>query len=117
MQHHHAHIASCMAENHLDGKVIGFALDGTGYGTDGKIWGGEVLVADYAGFERAAHFEYVAMAGGEAAIREPWRMAISYLWHHFGRDFISKDLRFFANAIRDRSNLFAKRCQRRLTRR
>ena len=94
VQHHHAHIASCMAENHLDGKVIGFALDGTGYGTDGKIWGGEVLVADYAGFERAAHFEYVAMAGGEAAIREPWRMAISYLWHHFGRDFISQDLAF-----------------------
>ena len=98
VQHHHAHIASCMAENHLDGKVIGFALDGTGYGTDGKIWGGEVLVADYAGFARAAHFEYVAMAGGEAAIREPWRMAISYLWHHFGRDFISKDLTF----LRDR---------------
>ena len=94
VQHHHAHIASCMAENHLDGKVIGFALDGTGYGTDGHIWGGEVLVADYAGFERAAHFEYVAMAGGEAAIREPWRMAISYLWHHFGRDFIPRDLAF-----------------------
>ena len=94
VQHHHAHIASCMAENHLDGKVIGFSLDGTGYGTDGHIWGGEVLVADYAGFERAAHFEYVAMAGGEAAIHEPWRMAISYLWHHFGRDFISRDLAF-----------------------
>ena len=94
VQHHHAHIASCMAENHLDGKVIGFALDGTGYGTDGHIWGGEVLVADYAGFERAAHFEYVAMAGGEAAIREPWRMAISYLWHHFGGDFIARDLAF-----------------------
>jgi hydrogenase maturation protein HypF len=94
VQHHHAHIASCMAENHLDGKVIGFALDGTGYGTDGHIWGGEVLVADYAGFERAAHFEYVAMAGGEAAIREPWRMAISYLWHHFGREFIAGDLAF-----------------------
>ena len=97
VQHHHAHIASCMAENHLDGKVIGFALDGTGYGTDGKIWGGEVLVADYAGFERAAHFEYVAMAGGEAAIREPWRMAVSYLWHHFGRDFVSQDLAFLRN--------------------
>jgi hydrogenase maturation protein HypF len=94
VQHHHAHIASCMAENKLDGNVIGFALDGTGYGTDGHIWGGEVLVTDYRGFERAAHFEYVAMAGGEAAIREPWRMAISYLWHHFGRDFIARDLAF-----------------------
>ncbi|MBS1851041.1 MAG: carbamoyltransferase HypF [Acidobacteria bacterium] len=86
VQHHHAHIASCMAENHLEGKVIGLALDGTGYGTDGKIWGGEVLVADYAGFERAAHLEYVPMPGGEAAIRDPWRMAIGYLAHHFGEE-------------------------------
>ncbi|MGB9206297.1 MAG: carbamoyltransferase HypF [Terriglobales bacterium] len=81
VQHHHAHVASCMAENGLDGKekVIGFALDGTGYGTDGHIWGGEVLLADYVGFERAAHLAYVPMPGGEAAIREPWRMALSYL--------------------------------------
>ncbi|HYX68769.1 MAG TPA: carbamoyltransferase HypF [Terriglobales bacterium] len=88
VQHHHAHIAGCMAENHLDGRVIGFALDGTGYGSDGRIWGGEVLVADYAGFERAAHFAYVPLPGGAAAIREPWRMAVSYLAHHFGRDFL-----------------------------
>jgi hydrogenase maturation protein HypF len=84
VQHHHAHIASCMAENHLDGKVIGFALDGTGYGSDGRIWGGEVLVAGYADFERAAHLEYVPLPGGAAAIREPWRMALSYLAKHFG---------------------------------
>ena len=88
VQHHHAHIASCMAENHLEGRVIGFALDGTGYGTDGKIWGGEVLIAGYADFERAAHFEYVPLPGGAAAIREPWRMAVSYLAHHFGREFL-----------------------------
>jgi hydrogenase maturation protein HypF len=88
VQHHHAHIASCMAENHLDDRVIGFALDGTGYGTDGTIWGGEVLVAGYENFERAAHFEYVPLPGGAAAIREPWRMAVSYLAHHFGRDFL-----------------------------
>jgi hydrogenase maturation protein HypF len=83
VQHHHAHVASCMAESGLDGKekVIGFALDGTGYGTDGHIWGGEVLLADYAGFERAAHLAYVPMPGGEAAIREPWRMGLSYLTH------------------------------------
>ena len=81
VQHHHAHVASCMAENGLNGRVIGFALDGTGYGTDGHIWGGEVLLADYARFERAAHLEYVPMPGGEAAIREPWRMALSYLRH------------------------------------
>jgi hydrogenase maturation protein HypF len=91
VQHHHAHIASCMAENHLDGRVIGFAMDGTGYGTDGKIWGGEVLVAGYEDFERAAHFEYVALPGGAAAIREPWRMAVSYLAHHFGREFLKLD--------------------------
>jgi len=88
VQHHHAHIASCMAENHLEDRVIGFALDGTGYGTDGRIWGGEVLLADFCGFERAAHLAYVAMPGGEAAIREPWRMAVSYLVHHFGSDVV-----------------------------
>ncbi|MGB6251443.1 MAG: carbamoyltransferase HypF [Terriglobales bacterium] len=94
VQHHHAHIASCMAENHLDGRVIGFALDGTGYGTDGKIWGGEVLVGGYKDFERAAHFEYVPLPGGAAAIREPWRMAVSYLAQHFGRDFLKLDIPF-----------------------
>ena len=92
VQHHHAHIASCMAENHLEGRVIGFALDGTGYGADGHIWGGEVLIAGYESFERAAHFEYVPMPGGEAVIREPWRMAVSYLAHHFGREFLSLDI-------------------------
>ncbi len=84
VQHHHAHIASCMAENHLEGCVIGLALDGTGYGTDGCIWGGEVLLADYEDFARAAHFRYVPMPGGAAAIHEPWRMAVSYLWQRFG---------------------------------
>jgi len=94
VQHHHAHIASCMAENHLDGKVIGFALDGTGYGTDQKIWGGEVLVTDYHDFDRAAHFAYVALPGGEAAIREPWRMAVSYLSHYFGNGFLALPIPF-----------------------
>ena len=86
VQHHHAHIAACMAENHLDGKVIGMALDGTGYGTDGAIWGGEALVADYAGFERAGHLEYLPLPGGAAAIHEPWRMAVSYLAKHYGKN-------------------------------
>ena len=94
VQHHHAHIASCMAENHLEGRVIGFALDGTGYGADGTIWGGEVLIAGYEDFERAAHFEYVPLPGGAAAIREPWRMAVSYLTHHFGREFLKVDIPF-----------------------
>jgi len=94
VQHHHAHIASCMAENHLDGAVIGLALDGTGYGTDGHIWGGEVLIADYEKFTRAAHLDYVPLPGGEAAIHEPWRMAVSYLAHTFGPDFHEKRLPF-----------------------
>jgi hydrogenase maturation protein HypF len=84
VQHHHAHIASCMAENHLRGPVIGVAFDGTGFGTDGKIWGGEFLVADFAGFTRRAHFRYIPLPGGDAAVRQPWRMALSYLRDAFG---------------------------------
>ena len=83
VQHHHAHVAACMAENHLREKVIGVAFDGTGYGTDGRIWGGEFLVADLGGFERRAHFRYVTMAGGDQAVREPWRAALSYLMETF----------------------------------
>ena len=79
VQHHHAHIASCMAEHGLTEPVIGVALDGSGYGTDGALWGGEFLVADLRSFERAAHLRYVPLPGGEAAIREPWRMALSHL--------------------------------------
>jgi len=86
VQHHHAHIASCMAENHLTEPVIGIALDGTGYGTDGQIWGGEILVADFQGFERAAHLAYVPIPGGDLAVREPWRMAASHLHAAFGED-------------------------------
>jgi hydrogenase maturation protein HypF len=79
VQHHHAHIASCLADNRVGGPVIGVAFDGTGYGTDGTIWGGEFLIADLAGFERAGHFAPVPMPGGAAAIRQPWRMAAVYL--------------------------------------
>ena len=95
VQHHHAHIASCMAENHLEGRVIGFALDGTGYGTDGRIWGGEVLLADYVDFKRASHLAYVPLPGGATAIREPWRMAVSHLWASFGPDLLNLPIPFF----------------------
>jgi len=87
VQHHHAHIASCMAENHLEGDVIGVAFDGTGYGPDGAIWGGEFLVAGYAAFERRGHLRYVPLAGGDAAIREPWRAALAYCQDTFGAAF------------------------------
>jgi len=86
VQHHHAHIASCMAENHLRGKVIGVAFDGTGYGGDGQIWGGEFMVADYVGFERRAHFRYVPLAGGDTAVRQAWRPALSWLREAFGNN-------------------------------
>jgi hydrogenase maturation protein HypF len=92
VQHHHAHIASCMAEHGLEGPVIGVAFDGLGYGPEGTIWGGEFLVAGLAGYERRAHLRYVPMAGGDLAIRQPWRMALSYLRDTFGKDPISLGL-------------------------
>ena len=77
VQHHHAHLASCMAENGLNGKVMGVCFDGTGYGDDGMIWGSEFMVCDYTGFERYGHFSYIPLPGGEAAVREPWRVALA----------------------------------------
>lgn len=79
VQHHHAHLAACMAENNLNDTTIGIIMDGTGYGTDSSIWGGEVLIGDYTNFERFAHFENMQLPGGDAAIKSPWRTAISYL--------------------------------------
>ena len=114
VQHHHAHIASCMAENHLDGRVIGFALDGTGFGTDGNIWGGEVLIASYKDFERAAHFEYVPMPGGAAAIHEPWRMAVSYLVHHFGNEFRKLNLPFLEEVPASKLDVLLQALDRRI---
>jgi hydrogenase maturation protein HypF len=82
VQHHHAHIASCMLENSLppDKRVIGVAFDGTGYGDDGAIWGGEFLLADYRGYTRVSHLRYVPLPGGDTAIRKPARTALAYLW-------------------------------------
>jgi hydrogenase maturation protein HypF len=85
VQHHHAHIVSCMAENGVRETVIGVALDGAGYGTDGKIWGGEFLVADSASFRRCAQLRNILLAGGDAAVRQPWRAAVAYLRDTFGR--------------------------------
>jgi hydrogenase maturation protein HypF len=84
VQHHHAHIASCMAEHGLDGRVIGVAWDGTGFGSDGTIWGGEFLAADYVGFDRCARLRPVLLAGGDSGVREPWRVARACLLDTFG---------------------------------
>ena len=95
IQHHHAHIASCMAEHKLDEKVIGVALDGTGYGDDGNIWGGEFLLCDLNDYSRIAHFEYIPLPGGDMAAEEPWRMAISCLYKIYGKDFTKLKLSLF----------------------
>jgi hydrogenase maturation protein HypF len=86
IQHHYAHIGSVMAEHGLNRKVIGVAFDGTGYGTDGNLWGGEFLIADIDGFERAGQFKYIPLPGGEAAIREPWKTAASYVLEATGNE-------------------------------
>jgi hydrogenase maturation protein HypF len=87
VQHHHAHIASCLAEHKAKGPVIGVAFDGTGFGTDAAIWGGEFLLADYKDFQRLGHLEYVPLPGGAAAIKRPYRMALSYLYTLLDADF------------------------------
>lgn len=79
IQHHYAHVASIMAEKGIKNKVIGVSFDGTGYGTDGNLWGGEFLIADIKGFERVGHLKYIPLPGGEKAVREPWRIALSYI--------------------------------------
>lgn len=84
VQHHHAHIAACMAENGETGKAIGVAFDGTGYGTDGNSWGSEFMIADLSGFERFAHLNYIQLPGGDRAVREPWRIALSLLVQAYG---------------------------------
>jgi hydrogenase maturation protein HypF len=95
VQHHHAHVAACLADNSWgldDGAVIGVALDGTGYGEDGTIWGGEWLVGGYRGFRRAAHLEYLPLPGGDAAIRQPWRIAAAYVYALLGGEAVPETL-------------------------
>jgi len=92
VQHHHAHIVSCLVENKVEGPVIGVALDGTGYGTDGTIWGGEFLLTDWRCFQRVGHLEYVPLPGGEAAIKKPYRMALGYLYTLLGENFSLESL-------------------------
>jgi len=95
IQHHHAHIVSCMAENGLDEKVIGISLDGTGFGSDGNIWGGEFMINDLKEFTRFTHFDYIPMPGGDKSIEEPWRMAFSYIYKYLGESFDYNSLPLF----------------------
>ena len=92
VQHHHAHVASCMAEQRLDGEVLGVAWDGAGYGSDGQIWGGEFLIASYEGFTRFAHLRPFRLPGGEAAMREPSRSAAAVLWETMGEQMLAHQL-------------------------
>lgn len=97
VQHHHSHLASVLAENGLDQKVIGVIYDGTGLGTDGKIWGSEFFIADFEGFERVSHFGYVPIPGGDIATKEPWRIALSYLHKAFGINLLNLKIPFVKN--------------------
>jgi hydrogenase maturation protein HypF len=112
VQHHHAHVAACMAEHQLDGPVIGLAFDGTGFGADRTVWGGEVLVADYGGYRRAAHLTAVPMPGAAAAVTAPWRMALAYLNHTFGPSLWDLDLPLMRCVDRAKAQIVAKMCVR-----
>lgn len=105
VQHHHAHIVSCMAEYGLDEKVIGISLDGTGFGTDGNTWGGEFFVADTGSFERFSHFDYIPMPGGDKVAEEPWRMAFSYLFRYFGNTLDYDSIPVFSSIDRQKLKL------------
>ena len=112
VQHHHAHIASCMAEHSLQGHTIGIALDGTGYGVDGRVWGGEVLIASYTDFERFGHLRYVAMPGSSAAIHQPWRMAFGHLLASLGDGAMAPEIRSYLGASEKETRLLARMVQR-----
>ncbi|HEX9022802.1 MAG TPA: carbamoyltransferase HypF [Geobacteraceae bacterium] len=112
VQHHHAHMAACMAENGLEKETLGVVFDGIGYGLDGTIWGGEFLLGDFRTFRRAAHFRTVPMPGGDAAVKEPLRMVISYLHDVCGNDFYNLPVPCLAEVTERDRKLFQKMLER-----
>ena len=114
VQHHHAHIVSCMAENNIEGEVIGVAYDGTGFGEDGNTWGGEILITNEKKFLRKAHLNYMAMIGGDMAAKEPYRMAFALLYDAFGKDFLNMDIPFLKNMDKTKQNFFLKMVQKKI---
>jgi hydrogenase maturation protein HypF len=114
VQHHHAHMASCMAENRLDEDVIGVIFDGAGFGFDGNIWGGEFLLGNYRAFQRSGHFRYVPLPGGDAAARETHRMAIAYLYDSYGEGLFDHSLPVLGALEEKEKKLFLAMLQRRI---
>ena len=114
VQHHHAHIASVIAEHGLSGPVIGVAADGTGYGTDGAVWGCEIMTADLLDFERRAHLRYIPLPGGEQAVRQPWRMAAAYLAQAYGEAFLQLNIPFVKQLDRAKWHVLSQMMERNL---
>jgi len=114
VQHHFAHMVSCLAENGERGPAIGLTFDGLGYGTDGCFWGGEFLVGDYGSFQRKAHFEYVPMPGAAAAIQNPWRMALSYVYTFLGKEGVMKYLPLLAKSKEEKISLLLKQIDQKI---
>jgi hydrogenase maturation protein HypF len=112
VQHHHAHLAACMAENSLDDNVIGVIFDGTGYGKDGTIWGGEFFVGGYDSYRREGHLTPVPLPGGDTAVRQPWRMAIAYLYQTLGEAVFTLDHPVVRQLPKSEMKLFARMLQK-----
>jgi hydrogenase maturation protein HypF len=114
VQHHHAHIASVLAEHGLTGPVIGVAADGTGYGTDGAIWGCEIMIADLLDFQRLMHLAYVPLPGGDQAVHQPWRVAAAYLAQAYGDAFLALDIPFVNNLDRPKWHVLSQMISKKL---
>jgi hydrogenase maturation protein HypF len=114
VQHHHAHIASCMAENGTEEPVIGLAFDGTGYGTDGNTWGSEFMVCDYREFTRHGHFSYMPLPGGDKGAQEPWRMGLSLLYQAYGKNMFDLDIPLLRSIDRSKSSRVAEAIEKKI---